>query len=137
MGGAAHRARHRVPHARTALFWHIPWPHVDTLRICPWRREILSGLLANDLLAFQLERDRRNFLQCVREELSATVERSVVTHNGQVTRVVSAPIGVDYDRITAIAAEPSLADETARLRRELAYRAHLAQKEQREGTGPA
>ena len=111
--------KQRVPRARTALFWHIPWPHVDTLRICPWRREILSGLLANDLLAFQLERDRRNFLQCVREELPAAVERSVVTHKGQVTHVVSAPIGVDYDRITAIATDPSLADETARLRREL------------------
>ena len=55
--------------ARTALFWHIPWPHPDRLRICPWRREILSGLLANDLIAFQLERDRRNFLLAAEEEL--------------------------------------------------------------------
>src|SRR4026207_1131493 len=26
------------PKARTALFWHIPWPHPDQLRMCPWRR---------------------------------------------------------------------------------------------------
>ena len=25
------------PTARTALFWHIPWPYPDRLRICPWR----------------------------------------------------------------------------------------------------
>ena len=54
--------RKRRPAVRTALFWHIPWPYPDRLRICPWRHEILSGLLANDLLAFQLDRDRRNFV---------------------------------------------------------------------------
>ena len=71
--GAARCAR-GGPTARTALFWHIPWPYPDRLRICPWRREILAGLLANDLLAFQLERDRRNFLLAVEEELDAEVE---------------------------------------------------------------
>ena len=34
----------------------------------------LAGLLANDLLAFQLERDRRNFLLAAEEELGAEVE---------------------------------------------------------------
>ena len=36
--------RTRRPAARTALFWHIPWPSPDRLRICPWRHEILTGL---------------------------------------------------------------------------------------------
>ena len=40
----------------------------------PLGREILAGLLANDLLAFQLDRDRRNFLLAVEEELGAEVE---------------------------------------------------------------
>jgi trehalose 6-phosphate synthase len=111
--------RQRVPSAKTALFWHIPWPHPDRLRICPWRREIIDGLLANDLLAFQLERDRRNFLLCVRDEMTAEIDRSVVQMNGHSTKVVSAPIGVDYDRIAQIAADPALEAETARLRREL------------------
>ncbi len=107
------------PAVRTALFWHIPWPHPDRLRMCPWRREIMEGLLANDLLAFQLERDRRNFLLCVRDELSARIDRSVVRMDGRETHVVSAPIGVDFDRIAEVAADPSLSGETARLRREL------------------
>ncbi len=29
--------RERRPHLRMALFWHIPWPDIDRLRICPWR----------------------------------------------------------------------------------------------------
>jgi hypothetical protein len=111
--------RRRRPDARTALFWHIPWPHPDRLRICPWRREIMTGLLANDLLAFQLERDRRNFLLGVRDELPAQVDAGSCASHGRDTHVVSAPIGVDYDRIVEVAADPALADETARLRREL------------------
>ncbi len=121
--------RRRCPDTPTALFWHIPWPDPDRLRMCPWRREIVRGLLANDLLAFQLERDRRNFLMSVRDELSARVESrqssdfpippSEVTLNDHTTQVVSAPIGVDFDRIQAAANDPTLKRETTRLVREL------------------
>lgn len=111
--------RRRNPQAKTALFWHIPWPHPDRLRMCPWRREIMAGLLANDLLAFQLERDRRNFILCVRDEMPAEIDRSIVRMDGHATKVVSAPIGVDYDRITRISSDPGQAAEVARLRREL------------------
>ncbi|MGE0392665.1 MAG: trehalose-6-phosphate synthase [Vicinamibacterales bacterium] len=106
------------PGARTALFWHIPWPYPDRLRICPWRRELLEGLLANDLLAFQVERDRHNFLLAVEEELGAEVEleASRVRFNGRLSTVVAVPIGVDFDRIQGFAADPALAAEQDRLR---------------------
>ena len=38
--------RERRPLLRSALFWHIPWPDADRLRICPWRKEILEGCSA-------------------------------------------------------------------------------------------
>jgi len=119
--------RTRRPAARTALFWHIPWPSPDRLRICPWRREILTGLAANDLLAFQLDRDRRNFLLAAEEELDGEVdlEASRIWVDGRSTTVVSVPIGVDYDRIQGIAAEDSLADEQRRLRRLFDLRADI------------
>jgi trehalose-6-phosphate synthase len=119
--------RRRVPGVRTALFWHIPWPHADQLRICPWRREIMTGLLANDLLAFQLERDRRNFVLCVRDELPVEVHGGRVKMGDHVTQLISAPIGVDYDRIVQIAADPSLEAEMDRLRRELRLRGRDAE----------
>jgi trehalose-6-phosphate synthase len=106
------------PSARTALFWHIPWPYPDRLRICPWRRELLAGLLANDLIAFQLERDRRNFLMSVEEELGADIEAeaSRVLFDGRHSTIVSVPIGVDYDRIQLLAADDALPEEQQRLR---------------------
>jgi len=113
----APRLRERRPAVRTALFWHIPWPYPDRLRICPWRRELLAGLLANDLLAFQLERDRRNFVAAAEEELDAEIEANgaIVRLDGRPTTAVSVPIGVDYDRIQAAAGDPALADEQRRL----------------------
>jgi trehalose 6-phosphate synthase len=115
---AAHLKQLR-PGVRTALFWHIPWPHPDRLRMCPWRREIVTALLANDLLAFQLERDRRNFLQGIRDEIPADLRRDRVTFEGHQTDVVAVPIGVDFDRIGRVAASPGLQAVTLRLRRKL------------------
>ena len=121
--------RRRCPDSPAALFWHIPWPDPDRLRMCPWRREIVRGLLANDLLAFQLERDRRNFLVSVRDELTARVESrqnadspmtsSQVTIDDHTTQVAVAPIGVDFDRIQKAANDPTLNRESTKLVREL------------------
>jgi trehalose 6-phosphate synthase len=113
------------PAARTAIFWHIPWPHPDQLRICPWRKEIVEGLLANDLIAFQLERDRRNFLAAVRDELHLDTTRGVVRVGNRDAHVVAAPIGVDFDRISGIARDPRLLVEKDRVRRELRIAAPL------------
>jgi trehalose-6-phosphate synthase len=115
------------PNARTALFWHIPWPYPDRLRICPWRRELVAGLLANDLIAFQLERDRRNFLMAAEEELRAEVEfeSSRIRFRGRSTTAVAVPIGVDYDRIQRFAADPALLQEQERLRGVLDLRADI------------
>jgi trehalose-6-phosphate synthase/Kef-type K+ transport system membrane component KefB len=116
----AARLRERRPLVRTALFWHIPWPYPDRFRICPWRRELLAGLLANDLVAFQVERDRRNFVLAVEEEFGPEVESDDqrIWLDGHVCTVTAVPIGVDYDRIQGVAAAPALAAEQQRLRDE-------------------
>ena len=111
--------RQRCPEVKSALFWHIPWPHPERLRLCPWRRELLEGLLANDLLAFQIGRDRRNFLSAARDQLGALVTRSTVRYKGRLTVVQAVPIGVNYDRIQQITTAPSLASDTKRLEVEL------------------
>ena len=30
--------KERMPHARVAIFWHIPWPNPEAFGICPWQR---------------------------------------------------------------------------------------------------
>jgi trehalose-6-phosphate synthase/Kef-type K+ transport system membrane component KefB len=110
--------RQRRPGVRTALFWHIPWPNPDRLLMCQWRRELLAGLLANDLLAFQVERDRRNFILAAEDELRAEIEAdgASVRFRGRSTTIVSVPIGVDYDRIQDVVTAAGFEDEQQRLR---------------------
>ena len=112
------RLRRRAPGVKTAIFWHIPWPSPDRLRICPWRRELLAGLLGNDLIAFQLDRDRRNFLTAAREG-GLEVTRNTVRMGNRIVAVKAVPIGIDYDRIQRITLDPGLQAEQARLRQEL------------------
>jgi trehalose 6-phosphate synthase len=116
---AALYLRRRRPRVRTALFWHIPWPNPDRLLMCQWRRELLAGLMANDQLAFQVERDRRNFLMAVEDELDGDVEAdgASVRFKGRSTTIVSAPIGVDYDRIQRLMADECVDAQQAKLRR--------------------
>jgi trehalose 6-phosphate synthase len=115
---AAKYLRRRRPQVRTALFWHIPWPNPDRLVMCQWRRELIAGLLANDLLAFQVERDRRNFLLAVEDELGGEIEAdgAAVRFKGRSTTVVSVPIGVDYDRIQGFVGAAGFGAEQLRLR---------------------
>ena len=107
------------PLLRTALFWHIPWPDVDRLRICPWRREIVEGLLSTDLLAFQLPRDQRNFVNAAAEELGASVSGETVFFGDRPVRVLAIPIGADFDRIIEILADEQLPAQMQELAAEL------------------
>jgi len=103
--------RDRRPLLRIALFWHIPWPDPDRLRMCPWRKDILEGLLSNDLLAFQVPRDKRNFLAAVAEELGTPMSGEVVHVSDRHVRVVAIPIGADFDRIQDIVSHEQLTQD--------------------------
>jgi trehalose 6-phosphate synthase len=116
---AAAVLRRRLPGVKTALFWHIPWPNPDRLRICPWRKDLIAGLLSNDLIAFQLDRDRRNFLSAAREEMSVEVTRNTLHIGNRIVAVKAVPIGVDYDRIQQISNDLTLVDEMKKLKQEL------------------
>jgi len=51
---------------QTGFFLHTPFPPFDIFIKLPWRFEILEAMLEYDLLGFQTERDKKNFLGCVR-----------------------------------------------------------------------
>jgi trehalose 6-phosphate synthase len=74
-------------------------------------------LLANDLLAFQLEQDRHNFLQAADRLLlhGVNVDGPSVSYAGHTTSVISAPIGIDFDRIQTLTTEEAVAAERLRL----------------------
>jgi trehalose-6-phosphate synthase len=105
----------------TAQFWHIPWPNPEVFRICPWQKEILEGLLANDLLGFHIRYHCNNYLETVNRTLEARVdlERSEVVFKGRATAVRPFPISVDFEALSARARQDDLVEETARLKTKL------------------
>lgn len=87
----------RVPHARVAIFWHIPWPNPEAFSICPWQRELLDGLLGADLIGFHVQAHCNNFLNTVDRVLEARVdwERFSVKRNDHLSSVLPFPISVE------------------------------------------
>ncbi len=105
---AARTIRERRPEHSLGLFWHIPWPSPEVFRVLPTRRELLEGLLANDLVGFHLRGHALNFLQCVADTLEARVdmERMAVDRQGHRTWVRAMPIGVPAVDIGELADAP-------------------------------
>jgi len=110
--------RQRIPDLAIMHFWHIPWPPWEIYRACPWRRELLEGLLGNDLLGFHLEQYCRNFLECAERTLGAQVDAStgMVEYAGHVTWVRPFPISIDYDAWDQLARGQRATQRMVRLR---------------------
>ena len=104
----------------TAHFWHIPWPNPEVFRICPKRKEILEGLLANDLLGFHLRYHCENFIATVEKEMEARVdrERFSIIKGGHETMIRPFPIGVDHEYVKHLAESKEVKEYTQSLKEE-------------------
>jgi trehalose 6-phosphate synthase len=114
--------RARRPDLTIVLFWHIPWPNAEVFRIVPWKREILEGLLACDLLGFHIRYHGMNFIETVSQELEVLIdhERGAVRRRGRRTFVRDYPISPDVAEIAVTAADPSTQTACRRIRQQLA-----------------
>ena len=88
-----------APNLMIAQFWHIPWPNRETLRVFPWKEELLDGMLGNDLLGFHLRYHCANFLDAVEREVEAKIDhpRGEITRGGRSTMVRPFPISIDFE----------------------------------------
>lgn len=88
----------RMPHARIAIFWHIPWASPESFEICPWQRELLDGLLGADLIGFHVRAHCNDFLKTVDRVLEARVdwEQFSVKRNDHQSSVLPFPISVEF-----------------------------------------
>jgi trehalose 6-phosphate synthase len=92
----------RRPDAVISHFWHIPWPHREAFRICPWQEEILDGLLGSDLLGFHVQLHCNNFLETVDRLIESRVdyEQFSATRAAHETKVRPFPISIDMEGMT-------------------------------------
>ena len=90
--------RAKLPRATILTFWHIPWPNPESFGICPWRREILQGMLGSTILGFHTPYHGKNFIETVDRYLEARIvhEHSSITYQGEETLVESYPISIEW-----------------------------------------
>lgn len=103
-----------------AHFWHIPWPSYEVFRICPQRKELIEGLLANDLLGFHIRYHCNNFLDVVDREIESKIdrERFSIIKNSHETLIRPYPISIDFEGINELSKSPVIAENQNKLTEE-------------------
>ena len=90
--------RKRLPLATIIVFWHIPWPNAERMGICPWRNELLQGLLGSSIVGFHTQLHCNNFLDSVDRYLETRIDResNAVIMQGQRTLIRPYPIAIEW-----------------------------------------
>ncbi len=90
--------RERLPRAMVLSFWHIPWPNAERFGICPWREELLDGMLGSSIVGFHTRFHCNNFVEAVDRYLEARIDReaNAVVSRGRSTLVRPYPISVEW-----------------------------------------
>ncbi|HJZ85322.1 MAG TPA: trehalose-phosphatase, partial [Polyangia bacterium] len=112
----AQRLRERGHEGPIGLFMHVPFPGPDVFFILPWAEEILTALLALDLIGFHTPDYVANLRQCLATLPGVAVGDDAVEHRGHRTHIGAFPIGIIPEGFQEPAA-PSAADDVASLMR--------------------
>jgi trehalose 6-phosphate synthase len=98
------------------FFLHTPWAERSTMAAVPHHADLVSAMLAYDLIGFQTDSDRRNFEDYLQFEFGLSVVDGAVTSKYGQTRLATFPIGIDVDEFAARAAKAITRPEISRLR---------------------
>lgn len=90
--------RKRLPNATIVTFWHIPWPNAETIGICPWKQQIMEGLLGSSIIGFHTQFHCNNFFETVDRFLESRIDRehSSVALGGRETLIRPYPISIEW-----------------------------------------
>ena len=109
--------RDLLPNATVVTFWHIPWPNSETFGICPWKEEIVEGLLGSSVLGFHTQFHCNNFIETVDHFVESRIdrERASVEVRGHSTHIRPYPISIDWPP-AALSTQKSVVDCRAAVR---------------------
>lgn len=86
------------PDAQVGLFWHIPWVGPEAFSICPWKKEILGGMLGADMLGFHTQLYCNNFIETVGRELESLIdyEQFTISRDEHISHIKAFPISIAF-----------------------------------------
>ena len=90
--------RKRLPAATVIAFWHIPWPNAERMGICPWRNELLEGMLGSSIIGFHTQLQCNNFIDSVDRYMETRIDRehNAVVMQGHHTLIRPYPIALEW-----------------------------------------
>ncbi|KAK9055945.1 hypothetical protein SSX86_027032 [Deinandra increscens subsp. villosa] len=95
--------KEKTPNMKVGWFLHTPFPSSEIHRTMPSRSELLTAVLAADLVGFHTYDYARHFVSACTRILGLEGTPLGVEDQGRLTRVAAFPIGIDSDRfISAI-----------------------------------
>jgi trehalose 6-phosphate synthase len=97
-GLAPRMIRETLPRATIIMFWHIPWPSAERIGICPWREELISGILGSSVIGFHTQLHCNNFVDSVDAFMESRIDREshAVVQGGRSTLVRPYPISIEW-----------------------------------------
>jgi trehalose 6-phosphate synthase len=90
--------REKLPRATIITFWHVPWPNAERIGICPWREELISGLLGSSVVGFHTQQHCNNFIDSVDAFMESRIDReaTAVFQGHHKTLVRPYPISIEW-----------------------------------------
>ena len=118
--------RTKLPRAKIGLFIHTPFPSSDVFRVLPTRHNILSSMLATDLIGFHTFDYARHFLSCIKRVMDLDFETMAggalgVKYNGRFVSILISHVGIDSRKFK----EDSESQQVEGQRREIEERTGL------------
>lgn len=107
--------REKTADLNIGYFLHIPWPSFELFRLLPWREEILSGLLAADLIGFHSYDYVRHFLSSVSRIAGLEHTLGEVNVNNRLAKVDAFPMGIDYEKYADAINDPEVKKEVDKI----------------------
>jgi trehalose 6-phosphate synthase/phosphatase len=116
-----HHLKRQHPTLPIGLFWHVPWPPEQVLRIFPWRRELLIGMLGSNLIGFHTASYVKHFLDCCERLLGCRVDHSTGTirYGSQMSRAKTFPLGIHAEYFGDLSKTAGVRARSRRIRRVL------------------
>jgi trehalose 6-phosphate synthase len=112
--------REKLPKATIITFWHIPWPNAETFGICPWKEQILEGLLGSSIIGFHTQFHCNNFFETVDRFVESRIDRehAAVSLGGAETLIRPYPISIEWPP-KGLAGQPPIPIARAQVRERL------------------
>jgi trehalose 6-phosphate synthase len=105
------------------FFLHVPFPPHAVFEALPCAADLVTDILAHDVVGFQTAKDRQNFLGCVSAMAKGIIDDEfTVRMQGHICRLLTVPAGIDADQFARTAKTAAQSKEAKRMHESLVNR---------------